>query len=59
MASNQAQIAGPPTDLSLRLNIRHFVIGSERVTARTVALKLHLLHLPGSPAVVPNTYADP
>jgi hypothetical protein len=59
MAPKQAQIAGPPTDLSLRLNIRHFDIGSEQITARTVALKLHLLHLPGRLAVVPNTYADP
>src|SRR5712691_224775 len=46
MASKQAQVAGSFPNLSLRLHIGQFDVGLEGITARAVALKLHLLHLP-------------
>lgn len=59
VASEQAQIARPFTNLSLRLHIRQFDTGMERITARSVALKPHVLYLPGSLSLPPNAAADP
>ena len=48
VASKKAEVAGSPCGPSFRLHIGQFAVGLEGITTCAVALKLHLLYLPGN-----------